>query len=41
MPRIRSGSYSFTPSVPAGGLRPLRDPDAPGLDDDEDGGAGD
>jgi TnpA family transposase len=30
------GRYSFTASVPAGGLRPLRDPDAPGLDDDED-----
>lgn len=30
------GRNSFTPSVPAGGLRPLRDPDAPGLDDDED-----
>lgn len=30
------GRYSFTPSVPAGGLRPLHDPDAPGLDDDED-----
>jgi hypothetical protein len=32
------GRYSFTASVPAGGsLRPLRDPDAAGLDDDEDG----
>ncbi|MEU7028938.1 Tn3 family transposase [Streptomyces sp. NPDC046275] len=30
------GRYSFTASVPAGGLRPLRDPDAAGLDDDED-----
>ncbi|MFC8277113.1 Tn3 family transposase [Streptomyces sp. NPDC057271] len=35
------GRYSFTASVPAGGLRPLRDPDAPGLDDDEDDGAED
>ncbi|MGX1541101.1 hypothetical protein [Streptomyces adustus] len=32
------GRYSFTASTPAGGgLRPLRDPDAAGLDDDEDG----
>lgn len=32
------GRYSFTASVPAsGGLRPLRDPDAPGFDEDEDG----
>lgn len=32
------GSYSFTATQPAGGtLRPLRDPDAAGLDDDEDG----
>ncbi|MFD3586243.1 hypothetical protein [Streptomyces sp. NPDC058683] len=32
------GRYSFTPAQPAGGtLRPLRDPDAAGLDDDEDG----
>jgi hypothetical protein len=31
------GRYSFTASVPAvGALRPLRDPDAAGLDDDED-----
>ncbi|MFD8589991.1 Tn3 family transposase [Streptomyces sp. NPDC059637] len=30
------GRYSFTPSVPARGLRPLRDPDAPGLDDEDD-----
>jgi hypothetical protein len=31
------GRYSFTASTPAGGgLRPLRDPDAPGLDDDDD-----
>jgi Tn3 transposase DDE domain len=29
------GRYTFTLSVPAGGLRPLRDPDAAGLDDDE------
>lgn len=35
------GRYSFTPSVPAGGLRPLCDPDAPGLDDDEGDGAED
>jgi hypothetical protein len=32
------GRYSFTATQPAGGpLRPLRDPDAVGLDDDEDG----
>ncbi|MFI5635042.1 DUF4158 domain-containing protein [Streptomyces sp. NPDC051664] len=32
------GRYSFTASVPAGGdLRPLRNPDAVELDDDEDG----
>ena len=32
------GRYSFTASVPDGGtLRPLRDPDAPGLDEDDDG----
>ncbi|MFD0271350.1 Tn3 family transposase [Streptomyces sp. NPDC127106] len=32
------GRYSFAASVPAGGsLRPLRDPGAAGLDDDEDG----
>ncbi|MET9994286.1 hypothetical protein ABZ061_32625 [Streptomyces mutabilis] len=31
------GRYSFTASTPAGGgLRPLRDPDAPGLDDGDD-----
>ncbi|HUR02305.1 MAG TPA: hypothetical protein VM347_07195, partial [Nonomuraea sp.] len=31
------GRYSFTASTPAAGaLRPLRDPDAAGLDDDED-----
>jgi hypothetical protein len=31
------GRYSFTASIPAGGgLRPLRDPDAAELDDDED-----
>jgi Tn3 transposase DDE domain len=35
------GRYSFTAGVPAGGvLRPLRDPDAPELDDDEDGSPG-
>lgn len=34
------GRYSFTASAPAGGaLRPLRDPDAAGLDDDDDGAA--
>ncbi|MGH3722474.1 MAG: Tn3 family transposase [Pseudonocardiaceae bacterium] len=33
------GRYSFTAQVPAAGaLRPLRDPDAPELDEDEDGG---
>ncbi|MCT9933031.1 hypothetical protein N5079_22745 [Planotetraspora sp. A-T 1434] len=32
------GHYSFTASVPRGGLRPLRGPDAVGLDDDDDGG---
>lgn len=33
------GRYSFTASVPAtGALRPLRDPDAPELDEDDDGG---
>ncbi|MGX1915918.1 hypothetical protein ACWIID_45130 [Streptomyces phaeochromogenes] len=32
------GRYSFTASTPAAGaLRPLRDPEAPELDDDEDG----
>lgn len=32
------GRYSFTTSTPAvGALRPLRDPEAPELDDDEDG----
>ncbi|MFF8382536.1 Tn3 family transposase [Streptomyces kanasensis] len=32
------GRYSFTASVPAAGaLRPLRDPDAPELDEDDDG----
>jgi TnpA family transposase len=34
------GRYSFTASTPPQGLRPLRDPDAPELDDDEDGGEG-
>lgn len=30
------GRYSFTAGVPAAGaLRPLRDPDAPDLDEDE------
>jgi hypothetical protein len=30
------GRYSFTASLPAGGaLRPLRDPDAPKLDEDD------
>lgn len=29
------GRYSFTPSTPCQGLRPLRDPDAPELDEDE------
>lgn len=33
------GRYSFTAAVPADGtLRPLRDPDAPRLDEDDDGG---
>ncbi|GAA4602377.1 hypothetical protein GCM10023195_07170 [Actinoallomurus liliacearum] len=33
------GRYSFTVTVPAAGaLRPLRDPDAPELDEDDDGG---
>ncbi len=32
------GRYSFTASTPAAGaLRPLRDPDAPELDEDETG----
>lgn len=32
------GRYSFTASVPAAGaLRPLRDPDGPELDEDDDG----
>lgn len=32
------GRYSFTASTPAAGLlRPLRDPDAPDLDDDDGG----
>jgi hypothetical protein len=32
------GRYSFTASVPAAGaLRPLRDPEAPELDEDEEG----
>ncbi|MGW6483970.1 Tn3 family transposase [Streptomyces sp. NPDC055059] len=36
------GRYSFTASVPAAGaLRPLRDPDAPELDEDEDESAAD
>lgn len=30
------GRCSFTPSTPRQGLRPLRDPDAPELDEDED-----
>jgi hypothetical protein len=35
------GRYSFTASVPAAGaLRPLRDPDAPELDEDEDESVG-
>ncbi|UKY55537.1 transposase [Streptomyces inhibens] len=29
------GRYSFTASVPRGGLRPLRAPDAVGLDNDD------
>ncbi|MFG3323787.1 hypothetical protein ACGF3J_37660 [Streptomyces sp. NPDC048171] len=33
------GSRYFTASAPAAGaLRPLRDPDAPELDEDDDGG---
>ncbi|MFE7975648.1 Tn3 family transposase [Streptomyces shenzhenensis] len=33
------GRYSFTAGVPGvGALRPLRDPDAPELDEDDDGG---
>ncbi|WTD78807.1 transposase [Streptomyces sp. NBC_01635] len=32
------GRYSFTVSVPREELRPLRDPDAVELDDDDDGG---
>ncbi|MER7665400.1 hypothetical protein [Streptomyces sp. NPDC096193] len=33
------GRYSFTASVPAAGaLRPMHDPDAPELDEDDDGG---
>ncbi|MEE1938366.1 Tn3 family transposase [Streptomyces sp. TRM 70361] len=31
------GRYSFTPSTPPQGMRPLRDPDAPELDEDDDG----
>jgi hypothetical protein len=31
------GRYSFTASQPFDGLRPLRDPDAADLDDDDDG----
>ncbi|MFJ7589592.1 hypothetical protein ACIQZO_19865 [Streptomyces sp. NPDC097617] len=32
------GRYGFTASTPAAGaLRPLRDPDAPELDEDDDG----
>ena len=35
------GRYSFTASTPAAGaLRPLRDPDAPELDEDDDGQQG-
>jgi hypothetical protein len=30
------GRYSFTLSTPRQGLRPLRDPDAPELDEDDD-----
>jgi hypothetical protein len=34
---LRADRYSFTASAPAAGaLRPLRDPDAPELDEDED-----
>ncbi|WTB60231.1 hypothetical protein OH735_02085 [Streptomyces sp. NBC_01618] len=29
------GRYSFTTSQPGGGLRSLRDPDAVGLDEDD------
>lgn len=32
------GRYSFTPSTLAGGLRPLRDPEAVELDEGDDGG---
>lgn len=32
------GRYNFTASQPGDGLRPLRDPDAPDLDDDDGGG---
>lgn len=32
------GRYSFSASVPREGLRPLRNPDAVELDDDDDGG---
>lgn len=36
------GRYSFSASTPAvGALRPLRDPDAPELDEDDDGGGQD
>nr|WP_281288173.1 Tn3 family transposase [Streptomyces cyaneus] len=31
------GRYNFTASQPVSGLRPLRDPDAVDLDDDDDG----
>ncbi|GGV86285.1 transposase [Streptomyces gelaticus] len=31
------GRYSFTASAPAAGLRPLHDPEAPELDEDDDG----
>jgi hypothetical protein len=35
------GRYSFTASTPVGGgLPPLRDPDAPELDEDDDGEEG-
>jgi hypothetical protein len=30
------GRYSFTPSTPRQGLRPLRDPDGPELGEDDD-----
>ncbi|WUG91518.1 transposase (plasmid) [Streptomyces sp. NBC_00454] len=36
--RHKLGRYSFSASVPRKGLRPLRDPDAVELDDDDDGG---